>query len=229
MDSQSHVLVVEDEPLSLDMLTRRLEQAGYRVTAQRDGAAAIDWLSTNRCDIVLMDVAMPRMNGIEALTRIRSSFSHDSLPVILVSALVDSDDVVTGLSAGANDYVVKPINFRVLQARMHACLRMKETVRLLVEAERQRVMIETLGKSAAKLAEPLAETINSLERRMQKTIDDPVAQDELNGIVGCVEEVIEVLEKLKAVGATSGLTYDKRLEMLQNGDDETSSPPENNR
>lgn len=219
MEATSHVLIVEDEPLSLDMLSRRLEQAGYRVTAQPDGAAAIAWLRDHRCDIVLMDVAMPRMNGIEALKYIRERFSHDSLPVILVSAMVDSDDVVTGLVAGANDYVVKPVNFRVLEARMRACLRMRETVRMLVEAERQRVMIETLGESATKLAEPLAETINSLERLMQRTIDDGEAQEELNSIVGCVEQVIEVIEKLKAVGQTSGLTYAKRLEMLQESDD----------
>jgi two-component system sensor histidine kinase ChiS len=220
MEERSHILVVEDEPLSLDMLSRRLEQADYRVTPLRDGAAAIAWLSTHRCDIVLMDVAMPRMNGIEALKKIRETFSHDSLPVILVSAMVDSDDVVAGLSAGANDYVVKPVNFRVLQARIHACLRMRETVRLLVEAERQRVMIETLSESAAKLAQPLAQTINNLERVMQKTIDDRETQDELNAVVTCVDEVIQVIEKLKAVGETADLTYDKRLEMLQDGEED---------
>lgn len=220
MQDRPHILVVEDEPLSRDMLRRRLEQAGSNVTTVGDGESAIEWLAANRCDIVLMDVAMPRMSGIDALHRIRQTFSHDSLPVILVSAMVDSEDVVSGLDAGANDYVVKPINFRVLQARIHACLRMKETVRLLVEAERQRVMIETLSESATKLATPLAETINNLERVMHKTIADRETQDELNAVVSCIDEVVQVIEKLKAVGETDDLSYDKRLKMLQDGRDD---------
>jgi DNA-binding response OmpR family regulator len=217
MDNRPHILLVEDEPLSRDVLTRRLETAEYEVTALASGAEGIAWLSQHRCDLVLMDVAMPVLNGIDALIAIRGSYSPDSLPVILVSALVDSDDVVAGLAAGANDYVVKPVNFRVLEARIRASLRMKNTVKMLVEAERQRVMIETLSQSAAKLAQPLAQTINNLELLMHKTIDDAEAQDELNEVVGCMEEVIEVIEKLKAAGRSDDVPYDRRLEMLKDG------------
>lgn len=217
MDNSLHILLVEDEPLSREVLSRRLEAAGYEISTVTTGAECLDWLAGHRCDLVLMDVAMPTLSGIEALLAIRAAYSPDSLPVILVSALVDCDDVVTGLAAGANDYVVKPINFRVLEARIHVCLRMKATVKLLVEAERQRVMIETLSQSAAKLAQPLAQTINNLERVMQKTIADHEAQDELNEVVGCVEEVIEVIEKLKAAGRSDDVPYDKRLAILKDG------------
>jgi DNA-binding response OmpR family regulator len=218
MHDRPHILLVEDEPLSRDVLARRLESADYQVTALTSGTECITWLASQRCDLVLMDVAMPVMNGIDALITIRATYSPDSLPVILVSAMVDSEDVIAGLAAGANDYVVKPVNFRVLEARIRSCLRMKSTVKLLVEAERQRVMIETLSQSAAKLAQPLAQTINNLELLMHKTIDDAEAQDELNEIVGCVEEVVEVIEKLKAAGRHDDVPYDERLEMLKDGE-----------
>lgn len=220
MQKRPHLLLVEDEPMSRDVLSRRLEDAGYGVTTRASGAECLEWLDANQCDLVLMDVAMPVMNGIDALIAIRRSYSPDSLPVILVSALVDSDDVIAGLAAGANDYVVKPVNFRVLEARIHASLRMKSTVKMLVEAERQRVMIETLSQSAAKLAQPLAQTINNLELLMHKTIEDPEAQEELNEVVTCMEEVIEVIEKLKAAGQSEDVPYDKRLEMLKDGGEE---------
>lgn len=209
------VLLVEDEPMSQDVLSRRLETQGYRVVTVKDGIECLEWLATNRADVVLMDISMPRMNGIECLREIRKSYSYDSLPVIIVSAMVDSDDVVAGIEAGANDYVVKPVNFRVLRARIHACLRLKSTVSVLVEAERQRVMMETLSRSAAKLAAPLNEVINTVENVMKKTLADEMAQEELHQTVACIEEVIDVLEQIKQVGQNADVPYTERLKMLQ--------------
>ena len=77
----SSVAVCEPDTTIRDVLTLYLEQAGYRVTPLTDGAAAIEWLSTNRCDIVLMDVAMPRMNGIEALAKTEIPSSPAALRV----------------------------------------------------------------------------------------------------------------------------------------------------
>jgi DNA-binding response OmpR family regulator len=212
--SHRTVLLVEDEPMSQDVLSRRLEAQGYRVISVKDGIECLEWLSQHRADLVLMDISMPRMNGIDCLREIRKTYSYDSLPVIVVSALVDSDDVVAGIEAGANDYVVKPVNFRVLRARIHACLRLTTTVTMLVEAERQRVMVEALSRSAERLATPLNETINTLERVMKKTIADDSAQVELNQTVECLEEVIDVLEQIKQAGQTADVPYTERLKMI---------------
>lgn len=215
MNHHHTVLLVEDEPLSQDVLSRRLEAQGYRVAVVKDGVECLSWISQNRADLILMDIAMPRMDGIQCLRQLRRSYSSDSLPVIIVSAMVDSDDVVTGLEAGANDYVVKPINFRVLLARIHSCLKMKTTVTMLVEAERQRVMVEALGKSAAKLAAPLNEVINTVEHVMQQTIADDDTQETLQRTVACIEEVIDVLEKIKEAGQSVDIPYTERLKMIQ--------------
>ena len=218
MSDRPDILLVEDEPLSQDVLARSLTAYGYDVHIVHDGVACLEWLSDNRCDLILLDMAMPRMNGVDTLRQIRRSFSHDSLPVIIVSALVDSDDVVAGLEAGANDYVVKPVNFRVLAARVHACLRMRKTVSLLVEAERQRVMIETLGKSAAKLGEPLKHVIDTLERAAHNALTDDAMQRDLGQVATLVEDVISVIEQLKVVGQPTDLPYRERLELLNDGE-----------
>jgi DNA-binding response OmpR family regulator len=215
MSDRPVILLVEDEPLSQDVLSRRLVAQGYTVEVVSDGMACLEWLDDHRCDLILMDIAMPRLDGMETLRQVRRSYSHDSLPVIIISAMVDSEDVVTGLTAGANDYVVKPINFRVLQARIHACLRMKRTVTMLVEAERQRVMIETLSQSASRLAEPLAQTIDHLERAMNRTLADQDTQEHLHEVVTWVEDVVKVLEQLKAAGEHKEMPYTQRLELLR--------------
>jgi hypothetical protein len=83
-----------------------------------------------------------------------------------------------------------------------------------VEAERQRVMVEALGRSAERLAEPLNETLDTLERVMKRTIADDATQADLNQTVGCLEEVIDVLEQIKQAGQTADVPYTERLKMI---------------
>ena len=222
MANHHTILLVEDDRLLQDVLSRRFEALGFRVATVEDGIECLEWLSAHRVDLVLMDVSMPRMNGIECLFEIRKRYSYDSLPVIIVSAMMDSDDVIAGLEAGANDYVVKPINFRVLHARIHTCLRMKMTVTLLVEAERQRVMVEALNRSAKKLGAPLGEVIDRLEELMNKTLADQDVQRDLHQTVACIEEMIEVIEKIKEAGQSTDLPYAQRLQMIQDSSAEAS-------
>src|SRR5262245_11863088 len=130
MRFKPQILVVEDDPLSQDMLVRRLSSRGMRVATVSDGESCIDWLRTNVPGLFLLEIKMPRMTGLEVVQKIRERFTHDVLPVILVTALGESDDIIRGLEAGANDYVVKPINLPVLLARMSVCLRIKYDVSL---------------------------------------------------------------------------------------------------
>src|SRR3954468_15894093 len=83
MRFKPQILVVEDEPLSQDMLVRRLSSRGLRVATVSDGQACLDWLKSNVPDLILLDVQMPRMGGLEVLNQIRLNFTHDALPVIL--------------------------------------------------------------------------------------------------------------------------------------------------
>ena len=108
------ILVAEDDPSSQDMLVRRLTGRGFRVAAVSDGVACVRHIEKQVPDLLLLDVQMPGMTGLEVLGQVREHFTHDALPVILVTALGESEDIVAGLQAGANDYVVKPVNLAVL-------------------------------------------------------------------------------------------------------------------
>jgi diguanylate cyclase (GGDEF)-like protein len=116
------LLVVDDELLNRDALQRRLERVGYRVLTADSGPAALDLASTHHVDLVLLDVMMPGMDGVETLRQLRRSRSVSELPVIMVTAKDGSEDVVEALEAGANDYMTKPVDFAVAQARIRTQL-----------------------------------------------------------------------------------------------------------
>jgi len=215
MKIKPQILVVEDDPLSQDMLVRRLSSRGLRVATVSDGVACLDWLQTNAPDLILLDIQLPKMTGLEVLASIRDRFTYDALPVILVSALGETEDVVRGLHAGANDYVVKPVNLPVLLARMQVSLRIKYDVSLLMEAERQRVLIQALGESCHQLAQPMTATTMTLEAMINDlppNSDD--ARRQLQQVLRWTREVAGVIHKMQQVGTIRPVPFTERMELF---------------
>lgn len=118
------VLVVDDEELNRDLLSRRLLRAGFDVEVAADGEQALALVDAMSIDLVLLDVMMPGISGYTVLERLRERYSADSLPVIMVTARTDSSDIVGALERGANDYVSKPIDFSELKARIDTQLQL---------------------------------------------------------------------------------------------------------
>jgi serine/threonine protein kinase/CheY-like chemotaxis protein len=123
------ILVVDDNEMNRDMLSRRLERRGYRVLVADDGQPALDLIASEAIDLVLLDIMMPGVDGVEVLKTIRQRFSQDDLPVIMTTAKSDSRNVVEALDLGANDYVTKPIDFPVVLARVQKELRSRARTR----------------------------------------------------------------------------------------------------
>jgi diguanylate cyclase (GGDEF)-like protein len=118
--SYGTLLVVDDDPMNRDALSRRLTRTGYTVLTADNGADALNLINTHQIDAVLLDVMMPGMSGIDTLRSLRQLRSVSDLPVIMVTARDGSDDVVEALDLGANDYVTKPIDYAVALARIRA-------------------------------------------------------------------------------------------------------------
>jgi PAS domain S-box-containing protein len=118
------LLLVDDDEANRDVLGRRLVRGGYRVDAAASGAEALEMLKDRPYDLVLLDHMMPGMTGHEVLRRIRETWSASDLPVIMVTALDDTEHVVEALREGANDYLTKPLNFHVAMARIDSQLRL---------------------------------------------------------------------------------------------------------
>jgi len=123
MQERLKVLVVDDAEENVTLLCRFVERMGHDVVVARDGQQALDMFQSEAPDMVLMDVMMPVMNGFEATRHIRALPGNRWVPVILLTALAQDTDLVAGLEAGADDYLTKPINLVVLQAKIKAMQR----------------------------------------------------------------------------------------------------------
>jgi adenylate cyclase len=119
------ILVVDDVPDNVDILQMRLEAQGYEVATAADGLEALEKIRELMPDLVLLDVMMPKLDGIETVKRLKADASLPFIPVILVTAKADASDVVGGLEAGGDDYLTKPVDHAALSARVRAMLRIK--------------------------------------------------------------------------------------------------------
>jgi two-component system, OmpR family, response regulator MprA len=117
----ARVLVVDDEPALRDALESSLAFEGYEVATASDGIEALDAIAANKPDLVLLDIMMPRMDGLTAVRRLRSR--GDNVPVLMLTARDAVGDRVTGLDVGADDYLAKPFELDELLARVRALLR----------------------------------------------------------------------------------------------------------
>jgi len=118
-----HVLIVDDEEIVRDVLTRYFEQEGFRVDVAADGEAALDLAARSRPDIVILDLMLPKLDGLEVFRRIREV---GDLPIVMLTAKSEEVDRLVGLELGADDYVTKPFSPREVVARIRAVLRRGE-------------------------------------------------------------------------------------------------------
>ena len=114
------ILVIEDEPDILEVMEYNLRREGYRVTGVRDGEEGLERIRREFPDAVLLDLMLPGLDGLELCRRVKNDPNLRAIPVIMVTAKGEVDDVVAGLEAGADDYIAKPFRPRELVARVKA-------------------------------------------------------------------------------------------------------------
>ncbi len=119
----SRVLIVEDEPDIRELVVHHLKREGYQVSVAASGEEALRQVQASPPDLVLLDLMMPAMNGLEVCRRLRQDPATASLPIVMLTAKGDEVDRVLGLELGADDYVVKPFSPKELLARVRAVLR----------------------------------------------------------------------------------------------------------
>jgi DNA-binding response OmpR family regulator len=139
--SAGAVLVVDDVPENIEVLTRRLAGRGFATHIAKRGQQALEIAGATALDLVLLDVMMPEMSGLDTLKALRTRFNAAQLPVIMVTARDDQPMMVHCFAAGANDYIIKPFDFGITLARISAQLRVRqawqETAARLAVAERK--------------------------------------------------------------------------------------------
>ncbi|MBP7554972.1 MAG: response regulator transcription factor [Chitinophagaceae bacterium] len=115
------ILLVEDEPAVASMLNKGLAEEGHIVTVAPDGRLGLEMATTNNYQVIILDVMLPGLNGIELCRQLRKNENHT--PILMLTALGTTDNLVTGLDAGADDYITKPFKFRELSARLRSLSR----------------------------------------------------------------------------------------------------------
>jgi DNA-binding response OmpR family regulator len=126
MEARGTVLVVDDEPTITEVVSRYLQRAGYSTRIAGDGVAALADVAERRPDLVVLDLMLPRVDGLEVMRRLREQ-DGGRLPIILLTAKGEESDRIVGLQMGADDYVVKPFSPAELVARVDAVLRRVES------------------------------------------------------------------------------------------------------
>ncbi|MGD8993732.1 MAG: SpoIIE family protein phosphatase [Syntrophobacterales bacterium] len=141
------ILIVEDNPESLDILRARLTAHNYEIITAPDGEAGLTMARERQPDLILLDIMMPKMDGIEVCRRIKGDPSLPFMPIIMVTAKADSKDVVAGLEAGGDEYLTKPVDHAALVARVKSMLRIKALHDTVLEQSAQlKVQLETATK-----------------------------------------------------------------------------------
>ncbi|MBE9180411.1 hybrid sensor histidine kinase/response regulator [Oculatella sp. LEGE 06141] len=126
MNAQPSILVVDDEPNNFDVIETFLHNEGYELNYASSGQKAIDRLDTVQPDVILLDVMMPDLDGLEVCRRIKAQVRWQVVPIIVVTALTAKEDLARCLAAGADDFISKPINGMELRARTRSMLRIKQ-------------------------------------------------------------------------------------------------------
>lgn len=185
MTNISSILVVDDEPNNFDVIEALLSEYDYELHYAANGKSAIASLTAFQPDLILLDVMMPEMDGIEVCKWIKASELWQTVPIIMVTALSSKTDMANCLNAGADDFISKPINSIELRARVHSMLRIKQ----------QYDNIQTLSHIQANTINILESTLNELRgtlaSRMSHELNTP-----LNGIIGTISMLKEDIESM---------------------------------
>jgi adenylate cyclase len=165
MRAPARILIADDQPMNVDILQTRLAVHGYEIFTATDGEEALAAARAQQPDLILLDIMMPKMDGIEVCRRLKGDAALPFMPIIMVTAKTDTTDIVAGLEAGADEYLTKPVDQAALVARVKSMLRIKalhDTVR--EQATRLETQSTQLAEWNRTLEQRVSEQLAELER-----------------------------------------------------------------
>lgn len=169
----ARILAVDDMPLHLDYLQEELTHLGHEVITAGDGQEALRAISEQEPDIVLLDLSMPGMDGLQVLQVLRKKEAYASLPVIMLTARKEYEDRIAGLDAGADDYITKPFHIGEVSARIKALMRIRDLQESVLEREKTLAQLRGVGQTLVTLAHHLNNATQSISGTAQLAGNDP--------------------------------------------------------
>ncbi|GAB4289175.1 MAG: hypothetical protein Kow0098_06980 [Ignavibacteriaceae bacterium] len=221
------ILVIDDLPENVFMLQDRLEHEGFEVITAYDGQSGIEKANEELPDLILLDVMMPGLNGIEVCKTLVQEPNTSNIPIILVTAKSGAEDTKEGLEAGAFDYIKKPFNRIELMARIHSALKLSETHKLLLESEKRSTFLATVVTANHKIKQPLTLlnlTSAAIKRELAKQeISREALEKRLKYIEAAVKEITDVLNQLNAIDQPEFSVYTENIKMIRVDDQSVKS------
>ena len=203
-DEAGTILIVDDEALNLDMLSRRLQRSGFTVSVAEGGRQALEAIAQASFDLILLDQMMPGVSGSEVLRIVRTSRTPEQLPIIMVTAVAESDRIAEALEAGANDYITKPIDYKVALARIkvqlarkraeHALRLSEERYALAAKASRDGLWDWNIVSGIIYYSPRWREMLGIDEERVESTPETwflRVLEEDRTALIDAVQECLE--------------------------------------
>lgn len=197
------ILVVDDQKDNVFVLQERLTREGFEVLSAFDGPTCLTMASEESPDLILLDVMMPGMSGFEVCKKLTANEETKLIPVLLVTALTEAEDLKEGFQAGAFDYIKKPFNRVELIARIKSALSFRESQKVLLEIEKVQTYAATVITANHEIKQPLT-LINlstaAINRELRKDeLSKDVVHKRVTFIEDATKDIISVLQQLSSI------------------------------
>jgi len=217
MTIKPRILIVEDSKELVELLFRRFE-TDYALSYAITGEDGLALARSAKPDIMLLDITLPKMSGFDVLRELQLSETTSDIPVLILTALSDTDNVVKGFHMGAADYVVKPFNFVELSARIKAHLTIKELQKRVIDMERLSILREVAVSFNHEVNNPLTAISVFAHFLKDKVGKDSVElSNSVEGIINEVTRISGIVSKLSAATRAASVDYQPGIKMIDFG------------
>ena len=193
------IMIVEDDPINLAMVSKILEVAGFDSHGVTDGQKCLTQVMQVKPKLILMDINMPALDGIETCRRLKLDTATRNIPVIFVTGSTDDTTLEAAFGAGGSDYVRKPVSRVELMARVRSCLAQQAAIRNIAEEEKLKGVLETAGGICHELNQPLQYILGAIQILMMDLDPKESIFQSLDAIRASVEQMGEITRKLTAI------------------------------
>ena len=193
------ILIVDDDQINSRILSQRLTKRGFSVECVTSGKECLEYIMSDTPDLILLDIVMPEMDGLEALTALRAVHSATDIPIIMVTAKTDVEDVVISLKSGASDYIQKPVNIDIAEARINAQIDSVRHYRESLEKKELQALNTLIATYNHEINNPLTIAYGLLRKaKKEQSLDyfDKIAEP-LQRVANIVKEIERITSKTK--------------------------------
>jgi CheY-like chemotaxis protein len=214
LECQDRIMVVEDDPVNSKIIQSMLEKAGFSVCTVHSGRQCLQTVGDICPDLILMDIMMPDIGGIETCIRIKNETGTQNTPVIFVTASTDDHTLAKAFDAGASDYVRKPISRIELLARIRSALNQRKALLKLAEEEKLRGVLATAGAVCHELNQPLQYVMGAVQIILMDLDPDDPNYAHLDAIRARTEQMGAITRKLADVACYRTRKYAGGIDII---------------